>query len=268
MILRLSVETAFAPTPAATAMAVAVAFGMVAISPALMPSQALAQVRSNAQTEQNRTLAIRPSRTLPETGRYESASGEAFIFDRSGSRPLFRFERRTETWVLRPSPAPRGDIIYRNDAGDQILRVTPDGGMTLYTVKAPNGTPASMTGAAPSLTPPSISPAQLLNHAIQQSGRLSAAVGHLIYFDFDLEQTGNEAVVAETVSVVTDAVLRLARTTQTQPDARRIRVVNIVEGQRPAVTFSGGSLTVVSDPRLGALGRPSSARIIRAIRGD
>ena len=62
-----------------------------------------------------------------------SETGEGFIFDRSGSRPLLRFERREETWVLRPTAAPRGDIIYRNDAGDQVLRVTPGGGMTVYT---------------------------------------------------------------------------------------------------------------------------------------
>ena len=74
--------------------------------------------------------------------------GEGFILDRSGRHPLLRFDRRDETWVLRPSAAPRGDVIYRNDAGDQVLRVTPSGGMTVYTPRAPGGSPASFSGAA------------------------------------------------------------------------------------------------------------------------
>ena len=57
------------------------------------------------------------------------------MFDRSGPRPLFRFQSRNEVWALRANAAPRGDIIYRNDAGAQILRVTPDGGVTLYSTR-------------------------------------------------------------------------------------------------------------------------------------
>ena len=113
------VETASTPAPAAMAV-VAMAVATLCLAPS-----AEAQVRGNIQAEQSRSLGARaPGRTLPANGRYVSESGETFIFDRSGDRPLFRFERRTETWVLRASPAPRGDIIYRNDAGDQILRVT------------------------------------------------------------------------------------------------------------------------------------------------
>lgn len=254
------VETASTPAPAAMAV-VAMAVATLCLTPA-----AEAQVRGNAQAEQGRTLGARsPGRTLPPTGRYVSESGESFIFDRSGDRPLFRFERRAETWVLRPSPAPRGDIIYRNDAGDQILRGTPDGGMTLYTVRAPNGTPAAMTGPAPSLAPPTITPTQLFRFSIQQSGRMSEAVGHLIYINLDLEQPGHEAAVAETISVITEAVLRLARSSTTRDQAAAIRRINVVEGADARISFANGVLTVVTNPAQGNVGRPSSARIIRAV---
>ena len=242
---------------------------MAVLSVAATPSAAQAQTAANAQAQQaqmaQQARAARQGRVQPPTGRYVSENGERFIFDRSGSRPLFRFESRNETWVLRPSPAPRGDIIYRNDNGDQILRVTPDGGMTLYTVRAPNGTPASMSGPAPGLALPEVTPAQLFRFSLQQSDRMSEAVGHLVYVTLDLERPGHEAAVAETVSVICEAVLRLAGSSTTRSHAAGIRRINVVEGARPGATYSNGVLTVVTNPSAGAEGRPSSARIIRTI---
>ena len=73
---------------------------------------------------------------------------------------MLRVDWRDETWVLRPTAAPRGDVIYRNDAGDQLLRVTPGGGMTVYTPLAPGGSPASLSGPGQSLSPPPLGPLQ------------------------------------------------------------------------------------------------------------
>ncbi|MDZ4321564.1 MAG: DUF4908 domain-containing protein, partial [Phenylobacterium sp.] len=113
----------------------AIALAAAVLSLLSIPAEAEAQTHGNAQAEQSQALRDRggPTRTLPPTGRYVADSGEAFVLDHSGQRPLLRFDRRDETWVLRPSAAPRGDVIYRNDAGDQLLRVTPGGGMTVYT---------------------------------------------------------------------------------------------------------------------------------------
>ena len=86
-------------------------------------------------------------RSLPPSARYIAGTGQGFTLDVTGARPLLRFDRSTEIWVLRPTPAPRGDIIYRNDNGDQVLRVTADGGLTLYTTTAPQGSPVSQAGA-------------------------------------------------------------------------------------------------------------------------
>ena len=128
MELTVRVRTARTPLPAAMAIALAAA----ALSSLSTASQAQAQNQGNAQAEQSQSLRNRnavEARAVPPTGRYVAESGEAFILDRSGQRPLLRFDRRDETWVLRPTAAPRGDVIYRNDAGDQLLRVTPGGGM-------------------------------------------------------------------------------------------------------------------------------------------
>jgi hypothetical protein len=100
------------------------AFAIVVLA-IMVASAAEAQVRGNAQAEQNQTFQNDSQRGLPANGLYASDVGERFIFDGRGTRPLFRFERREETWVLRSTPAPRGDVIYRNDGGAQILRVNP-----------------------------------------------------------------------------------------------------------------------------------------------
>ena len=259
MELTARVRTARTPLPAAMAIALAAA----ALSS--LPLASHAQDRGNAQAEQSQALRSRgaPSRTLPPTGRYVADSGEAFILDRSGHRPLLRFDRRDETWVLRPSAAPRGDVIYRNDAGDQLLRVTPSGGMTVYTRRAPGGSPASFSGPGESLSPPTLGPAQLFQLMARRSALLSQAMGRLIEINID---TGEEAegLSVEALILSTDAVLRIARSPAARSSLDRLRSITIIEGQRASVTYADGDLRIVVAPTQGVAGRPSSARVIQA----
>lgn len=242
--------------------------GLVVVASAA-PAEALPwpQVRSNAQSEQSRGLTgPRPGRALPATGRYASESGENFIFDRSGARPLFRFESRSETWALRPTPAPRGDIVYRNDAGDQILRVTPDGGMTLYSVRAPGGSPATLRGAAPALAPPVLGPIALANLMLARSAQLSRSLGRMIVVQLDGE--ADEALCVDALMVTTDAVLRMASSPNLRQRLNQLRSVTIIEGRVSGVTFERGDLRVTVRPGQGLTGRPSSATIIRTVSAD
>jgi len=261
MELTARVRTARTPLPAAMAIALAAA----ALSSLPIASQAQAQDRGNAQAEQSQALRSRgaPSRTPPPTGRYVADSGEVFILDRSGHRPLLRFDRRDETWVLRPSAAPRGDVIYRNDAGDQLLRVTPSGGMTVYTRRAPGGSPASFSGPGESLSPPTLGPAQLFQLMARRSALLSQAMGRLIEINLD---TGEEAegLSVEALILSTDAVLRIARSPTARSSLDRLRSITIIEGQRASVTYADGDLRIVVAPSQGVAGRPSSARVIQA----
>lgn len=250
--------------PLLTAMAIALAAAVLSL---LFPaSEAGAQNRGNAQAEQSRTLRDRraASPTLPPVGRYVAESGEGFILDRSGRHPLLRFDRRDETWVLRPTAAPRGDVIYRNDAGDQVLRVTPSGGMTVYTPGAPGGSPASYSGAGPSLTPPVLGPHLLFRLMAQRSYMVSQAVGgRLIQVNLDGDQS--EALCVEAMIVTTEAVIRIARSPTARQYVENLRLISIVEGSRSGVTYARGVLTVTVNPAEGMAGRPSSARVIRAI---
>lgn len=235
-----------------------------ASSPLSVAAQALAQNRGNAQAEQSQSLRRGPpTRALPDTGRYVSESGDAFILDRSGQRPLLRFERRDETWVLRPTAAPRGDVIYRNDAGDQVLRVTPGGGMTIFTPRVPGGSPASLAGPGLSLTPPILGPAQLFSLMARRSAMISQALGRLV--EINLSGERNEALCVEALIVTTDAVIRIARSPTARQHLAQLRSITIVEGQRSEVTYSRGRLVVVVNPDEGLAGRPSSERVIRTI---
>ncbi len=258
---RVRVETASTPIPAMMAI---VAFVVPVLLCAGLASPALAQVRIGGQSDTFRETA-RP-RVQPETGRYRSESGESFVFDRSGPRPLFRFETRNEVWALRANAAPRGDIIYRNDAGAQILRVTPDGGVTLYSVRAPNGSPASRVGAAAALERPLLGPIQLANLMYQRSSVISRALGRLVVVQLDGER--DEALCTDALMVTTDAVLRMANSPTTRPALDRLRSVTITEGRSPSVVYSNGDLRVTVQPHQGVTGRPSSSRVIRAMAGN
>lgn len=258
MSSRVKVETARSPIPAAMAVAV------VAVATLFASGAEAAQVRGNAQSEQSRALSVRPSMSgAPPSGRYLSETGEAFIFDGTRSRPLFRFERRTETWVLRPSPAPRGDVIYRNDAGAQILRVTPSGGVTLYTTRAPNGTPASLTGGAAPLSVPPLGPIRLFSLMNQRGSLVSQALGRLVVINLTGEQS--EALMVDALMVTTDAVIRMARSPTMRSQLGTLQSITLIEGTRASVTFRRGDLLVVVNPAQELQGRPSSSSIIRAV---
>jgi len=225
---------------------------------------AQAQVRSNALTEQSRALRNQSvTRTQPPPGKYESETGLVFFLGREGSTSLLRFENSPETWALRPSSAPRGTTVYRNDAGDQVMRVTANGAITVYTMRNPGGSPASQVGAAISLAPPSLGPVQMFNLMTRRSGLVSENVGRLVRINVEGEES--VALCIEALIVTTDAVIRIARSPSARPFLERLRSITIVEGARSTVTYYNGDLRVVVDPRRGIAGRPSSARVIRAI---
>jgi hypothetical protein len=254
------VETASTPIP--TTMAFVAMVVSVLLCAALITSPASAQTRSNVQAEQSRQIQ-RPGRIQPETGRYLSESGESFIFDRSGPRPLFRFQSRNEVWALRGTAAPRGDVIYRNDSGSQILRVTPDGGVTLYSVRAPNGSPASRVGPAPNLPSPLLGPVELARLMLQRGALLSRTLGRAIVVALDGEQ--DEALCIDALMVSTDAVLRMAGSPATRSQLDGLHTVTITEGRTASVVYVNGDLRVTVQPNQGVTGRPSSNRVIQAV---
>ena len=185
------------------------------------------------------------------------------MLDQSGTRALLRFDGRPETWVLRPTAAPRGDVIYRNDAGDQVLRVSSSGGLTIYSPRNPSGSPASLTGSAPELTAPTLGPIQLGLLIVRRSAMVSQTLGRLVEINVETS-TEAESLTVDALIVSTDAVMRMARSATARQHLSRLRRISIEEGGRNSVAYGNGELRIVVSPTQGVGGRPSSARIIRA----
>ena len=198
----------------------------------------------------------------PPVARYVTETGEGFILDRSTGQPLLKFESSYEVWVLQPEVGPRGDINYKNDLGQLILRATKLGGFTLFTPKRPAGAAAEVTGAVQPLRLKPVSPLALYQLLRIASGRASKAAGRTIGFEADASPASS-ALIADASLVVSEAIVRLAQTPGGQPQLAKIGKVAIVEGARPTVVLRNGVLLIVVSPDQGLSGRPSSERILQ-----
>jgi hypothetical protein len=199
----------------------------------------------------------------PPIARYVSQAGDGFILDRSQARPLLKFDDSPEVWALRAHPAPRGDVIYKNDLGEPMLRATRLGGLTLFTPERPGGTPAALTGGGSSLKLTPISPQSLLERLAQASFRATRAARKLIPFNADASPASS-ALIADAAAVTAEAVVRMSRRPEGRPVLARLRKVTLVEGRKPAATWHGNEMRITVSPADGLAGRPSSDRIMQA----
>lgn len=197
----------------------------------------------------------------PPAARFVTETGEGFILDRSQPKPLFRFENSYEVWALQPEVGPRGDIIYKNDLGQLILRATKLGGFTLYTRKKRDGVAAEVAGAVQPLKLKPVSPLALYELMRIASTRASRAAGRTIPFEAD-GSIASSSLIADAAIISSEVVVRMARSPSGQTQLAKIRKVVIVEGARPAVVLKNGVLLVVVAPAQGVAGRPSSDRIL------
>jgi hypothetical protein len=215
-------------------------------------------------------LAEKP--TGPLTGRYQTDEGAVFILDRSSAAPLLKFEDDAEIWVLHPAHGPRGDIIYRNDLGEEMLRATSFGGMTVFTVRRPAGSAAAFDGASPPLRLGSLSASQLLDEFYQASFRASRYAHHEIGFEAskDAGPAGRDAepktaaAFADAARVASEAIVDISARPNGRLILTRLDDVVITVGGKPNAALQKGRLTITIVPKDGPFGRPSSRRIERA----
>ncbi|MDB5459645.1 MAG: hypothetical protein JWO72_1386 [Caulobacteraceae bacterium] len=202
----------------------------------------------------------------PPVARYVGADGQSFVLDRqSGPRPLLKFDDSPEVWVLEPSPAPRGDTIYRNDQGEPVLRSTRLGGLTLFSAQEPGGSPAAMAGEAEDLqSTPNLPPGVLLQRMIQASARASRAAQHLITFTAPNVSPQSAPLFADAATVAADALVRLARRADAHAFMVRLDKLVFVQGPKPDISINGPVMQVTITPGKGFAGRPSSDRFIHA----
>ena len=200
----------------------------------------------------------------PPVARYISENGDAFVLDRSQGRVLLKFDNSPEVWALQASPAPRGDVIYKNDLGEPVLRATRLGGVTIFTDQRPGGSAAALAGGGAPLKLQPLGPQALLERLAQSSARASRAARQLISFDADASPTSS-ALIADAATVASEAVVRMTRRPDGHVLLARIKQVRLGEGRRPGVQLSkAGALQITVAPTQGLAGRPSSERIVAA----
>lgn len=209
----------------------------------------------------------------PPVGLYrDNADNDpAFVLDRSTSVLLLRFQDSPEIWLLTPRPAPRGDIIYRNDVGEPVLRATRLGGLTLFTQDRPDGMPAALVAEAqPLRLPPVPSPNAFLLRMTQAGLHASHALQRGIIFDFHDVTAELVPMIADAASVTAEAVVTMARRADGRRILARLIRVSFSPGRKPTVTMANGVLEVVVASKADLLvdvvaGRPSSRRIELAL---
>jgi hypothetical protein len=210
----------------------------------------------------------------PPVGRYVDDDGDtAFVLDRSSTMTLMRFEDSPEIWVLTPQPAPHGDIIYKNDVGEPMLRATWLGGLTLFARGHPSGAAASLVGEASILRPtPILSPTALLQRLTQASARSSRIVQRLVEFEAPDVTPLTASLIADSAVVATEAIGAASQTPSGRRILAKLTKVVLSVGRKPSATFGNGVLQVVVALPSSALpardcvaGRPSSHRIAVAL---
>jgi hypothetical protein len=206
------------------------------------------------------------SSATPIVARYIIDEGGGFVLDRREKKPLLKFDDSSEIWVLQPMAAPRGDTIYKNDAGEQMLRATKLGGMTVFTQRRLTGSAAAMAGVAQPLHLSPLGAVGLYQRFFQASVRASRSAQHLIGFETaDDAESSTVALFADSAAVAVEAVVSIASRPDGKPLLARIGKVVFLTGAKPQAALQNGVLLITVAPSQGIAGRPSSRRIQRAV---
>jgi hypothetical protein len=210
----------------------------------------------------------------PPVARYIDQNGDTgFTLDRSSPQPLLRFDDSPEIWVLSAQPGPRGDVIYKNDVGEPVLRATRLGGMTLFTIAHPGGAAAALVGEAQALHPIAIlTPNALLQRLAQASAHASRAAQRLVVFDAPDVSPQTASLVADAATITAAAIEAMARDPKGRGMLARVTKVLLVPGHKAQAVVEKGVLRVVIAPQPGGAlrevvaCRPSSRRIVVALK--
>lgn len=199
-------------------------------------------------------------------GVFTTQGGPSFVLDQTGSRPMLRYEGSSEIWVLRPAAGVRGDIYYRNDVGEVVLRATRLGGLTLYTASSPGGMACALDRAAQPLRMRQHDVRTLFRHLLLEAARggMAARRQGLEISAHDVDEN-SAAIVGDTATVTVDAIVRVAARDNGRERLTNLETIVIDFGTAPNVRREGTRLIVTVTPRLGPAGRPSSARVMRAL---
>ncbi len=199
----------------------------------------------------------------PKVAHYISEDGQSFVFDESQGFPFLRFDGDDEVWVLTALPGTKGDVIYKNDVGEQMLKATRWGGMVLFSDDRPMGDPVAVTGKAEAFQADAMTPGLLWLNMVRASKRASQAADHQIIFDGHDASAESAALFFTASEATSDAIVRVALQSR---DGRQflgsLREVHFIEGRPPSARMEKGILTLKLDVSRGPwAGHVSSKRV-------
>ena len=201
----------------------------------------------------------------PPVACFIGEDGRVFTLDRTQPVPMLKFEDSPEVWALLPSPAPRGDVIYKNDLGEPMLRATRLGGFTLFSDRRPSGEAVSRAAGCGPLRLLFLSPQALGQRMLQASVRSGRAARRPVVFE--AEATPNSAaLIADSAVLVTLAFLRLSTRDGGSAILSKVGKVQFAEGRKSSASYSNGVLRIVVAPSQGLAGRPSSEKVLKVLK--
>lgn len=249
-----------------------------------------------AMLTQRGPSAIRLSSRTPQL--YKTTEGdETFVFQADGSYGFIRFpcdtgdetlecallsgRRAEEILILDATRSPRGDVTYTDQSGTAVLRVTSNGGATLF---APDDVLAAYEddsivplGGRAVLPVGKVggtlkSPPMAYEIAAQRMRRASEVIEqrHGFYITFMAPGTyaGNQAVLADAVLTTAKGIDQVASDPLgARIVEERLAVVEFVPDAEPSLKLQDGALTVFYNPAAGLQGRPSSLAVARYLEG-
>lgn len=212
---------------------------------------------------------------------FQVRDGEARIRFLCGSSNLDTLEcaliqgrRAEEVFLLTPTRSPRGDVIYKDSRKEPVLRVTSNGGATLF---APSHREtARMAGRVPlggkAVLPVPVRAASLRAPAIdfwevEERMRLASDLIYrrhdtLITFIAEGKHSGDQAVLADAVLTTAKGIDLVAADDLGSRYVRtRLEQVTFTPGNEAGLTLENGVLTVTFNPSLDLAGRPSSVAV-------
>ena len=203
----------------------------------------------------------------PPVARFSDDEGGGFILDRGHHPALLKFDDSAEIWVVSASRGPRGDVLFKDDIGEILLRVTKVGGVTSFTTRWPMGVAASLDGASSPLRMSPIGVQGLYERLVAASGRCTRAAHHLVAFEAPDVDDKSAAPIADAILSAMDGIIRIAGRPSGHAPLSRLVKVSFFAGPAPAAWWRNGALIVLINPNDGLAGHPSSARVAQVLEG-
>jgi hypothetical protein len=175
-----------------------------------------------------------------------------------------------EIYVVEPTRAPRGDVVWRDPSGSARLRIAAYGGATVQWPGDDGEHAAARSyGEDPALTLEAADLETADRRARRATALVSALIGSPVLFEIENPPPGDASVLADAIARAAKAIAFVGDdATGARVLSQRIREVLFEAGEAKSLSIAGDRLIVVYAPGLELLGRPSSAEIERFLESS